>query len=663
MYFVFHFNDLLLIARLIFFVKIMGGAPPSFHILIRCSSTAYFTCHGVMTMRKLARAGILSTLFFAAATAAWPQQPAAQQNDQNTQSLGDAARKQRELKEQQARTAGNNSSNAQQGSTSLGDVAHQQQEKRLQEVRTSLADSRKLFASIDEVLEFATKETGFAKHTAVKHQLIGESQVKRQFAQNISDSENAQRLARSELVLKKFGLLPNNFDLKTFLLSASPRGLGAFYDPKTKMVNLLNWIEISEQLPILAHELTHVLQDQNYDLERWRGYTKERRSRPPKMRVDSGDDEEGIARTAVVEGQAQIVYFDYLLKPHDKSLLDTPEYMDFLQEAVNHQSYNTVSVHNEPLLLKETGIFPYREGLNFELELLRTGGKPMAFGGVFARPPRDTHDILEPNAYITNQKRPADLMPDLTGLLADKYEAYDSGIIGQLDVRVMARQFGREDDAATLPPNWQGGAYVAVKRITATEKPVQLASSEKPALAAGDKSILATGDKSLQTVQTTSAKPVLPAAAGQQAPASIHDLALLYVSRWKTAEAAERFVQIYKSSLTKRVTILATKTSESNCTGESPSCGPISAARITTDDGLIVIEVWPKNLVLISHSFDEPTVNRLRQAVLFHTANKSATSTAELNQHLFALPEFQAFEEEMGQEIYSAIAQFGKESR
>ena len=45
--------------------------------------------------------------------------------------------------------------------------------------------------------------------------------------------------------------------------------MAGFYDNKTKTVNLLDWIEPDEQKPVLAHELTHALQDQQVDLTKW----------------------------------------------------------------------------------------------------------------------------------------------------------------------------------------------------------------------------------------------------------------------------------------------------------------------------------------------------------------------------------------------------------
>ena len=77
------------------------------------------------------------------------------------------------------------------------------------------------------------------------------------------NDEDTQRLRRSELVLKKFGLLPRDFNLETFLVALLREEVAGYYDPKTKTVNLLDWVPIEEQEPVMAHELTHALQDQD----------------------------------------------------------------------------------------------------------------------------------------------------------------------------------------------------------------------------------------------------------------------------------------------------------------------------------------------------------------------------------------------------------------
>ena len=350
----------------------------------------------------------------------------------------------------------------------------------------------------------------------------------------------------------------------------------------------------------------------------------------------------------MLEGQAEIVRWDYMLKAYDRNLATTPVVMDILQNAATAPFDDVVAIHNAPALLKETSVFPYREGLNFELELLRTGGKALAFSSVFARPPRDTHEVLEPQEYIAHRSQASNLMPDLTTVLGDRYEPYDSGVIGELDVRIMGHEFGREEDGLYLAPNWQGGAYVVVKRA-ANPKLAEVAVVSKSDQVPAEKAVQVVGAKQ---DQASPAKPA-PANSSVEGKISPADLALVYVSRWKTERAAQRFLELYKNSLPKRVKVLDTKSQEPTaCSGKSIVCGPVSATRVMTDEGTVVLEIWANNLVFIAHSFDDESVNHLRQAILHHVpGGKSKTMATDLSLRLFRLPEFQAFQERVGSEI------------
>lgn len=238
-------------------------------------------------------------------------------------------------------------------------------------------------------------------------------------------------------------------------------------------------------------------------------------------------------------------------------------------------------------------MFPYREGLLFELELLKKGGTNLAFAGAFSRPPANAHEILQPNAYLEHEKVAAVVLPDLSRLLADDYEVYDSGSIGQLDVRILSQQLGTENDMFTVTPNWQGGAYVAVKR--------------------------------------KSAVPML------EGSVSTADIALLYVSRWKTAEAAERFMDVYRKSLARRMTVFQEDHRASS-----------RSVRVETSEGTVFLELLPNNTVFISHSFPEQIAKGLRQIVVNRPADDSKSASAgDMTLRLFEIPAFQIFQQSL----------------
>src|ERR1039458_8794344 len=135
------------------------------------------------------------------------------------------------------------------------------------EVKITPREAEQLFHSVDEILAFDSKQTGLPIKKQVKRRLTSRDEVEGYLTKHMKD-EDVKRLQRSELVLKKFGLLPRDFDLEKLLVSLLREQVAGYYDPKTKTVNLLDWVPMEEQEPVMAHELTHALQDQAVGLDK-----------------------------------------------------------------------------------------------------------------------------------------------------------------------------------------------------------------------------------------------------------------------------------------------------------------------------------------------------------------------------------------------------------
>ena len=73
------------------------------------------------------------------------------------------------------------------------------------------------------------------------------------------------------------------------------------YDPKSREFFIADWTDPADQRMIMAHELTHALQDQHFHVEKWEDAAK------------PNDDDE-LARDAVLEGSATLSMFDYQLQ-------------------------------------------------------------------------------------------------------------------------------------------------------------------------------------------------------------------------------------------------------------------------------------------------------------------------------------------------------------
>src|ERR1700739_1678420 len=183
-----------------------------------------------------------------------------------------------------------------------------------QETTVSPQEAKELFKSVDEILKFASDDTGLPIKHEVKRKLVKRDEVQAYILKNMKEDKDAQRLERSEVVLKKFGLLPRNFDLRHFLVAMLREQVAGYYNPKNNTVNLLNWVDVEQQKPVLAHELTHALQDQSFGLEKWLKAPEAADKKDPSP-SDIGSDEESAARQAVTEGQAMVVLLDYSLAP------------------------------------------------------------------------------------------------------------------------------------------------------------------------------------------------------------------------------------------------------------------------------------------------------------------------------------------------------------
>ncbi|MGD1081200.1 MAG: hypothetical protein ABR881_23000 [Candidatus Sulfotelmatobacter sp.] len=441
-----------------------------------------------------------------------------------------------------------------------------------EEVKITPRQAEELFHSVDEILEFDSKQTGLPIKKEVKRKLTSRDEVVSYLTKHLND-EDTKRLRRSELVLKKFGLLPRDFDLETFLVALLREEVAGYYDPKTKTVNLLDWVPIEEQEPVMAHELTHALQDQAVGLQKWmkKGEKDLGEIRKDPTPTDIENDEMDNAREAVLEGQAQAMMFQYALAPTGHSITNSPALVDAMEEETMTGTSSTKVFNDAPIFMKESLTFPYSYGMEFVVKLMQKGGKQKAFAAVLQNPPHTTRQIMEPDTYLSGEKIEPMRVPDFKHDFKN-YEKFDIGAMGEFDVAVLIEQYAGKPLAKHLYPDWRGGYYYAAKP-----------------------------------------KPDAKSDPGGTAP-----LGLLYVSRWSSADKAAEFAEIYARSLKQRY-----KKAEEEADSVSGNADPQNESKAdvlkgrhawTTEDGAVVIEEHG-DTVLVSESLDAATTATLEREV------------------------------------------------
>ena len=355
-----------------------------------------------------------------------------------------------------------------------------------EEHHVSKAEAKELFSSVDAILRFASERTGLPILHPVKKKLATRDDVDKYIKDRLKEQGSGERFDQSALPLKKLGLLPRDFDLRQYMLGLYKEQVEGWYDSHNKTVYLLDWVEPDVQKPVMAHELVHALQDQNFGLEKWLNIRKDTKDDTAQIALE----EARAARQAVVEGQAMIVLFDYELSDSNQSVESAPDAVESMKGSMVGED-STPMYSQAPLYLRESMLFPYSDGMEFIRAILKQRGTQAAFAGVFDHPPADTRQIMQPATYLSNEPQPEIKVAPLDTILGPGWQRTDVDGIGEIDLSVLLRQWGAKDvgaknagakDGSAKQPDtslthaWRGGYYMALSNKNAPKNaPLALA--------------------------------------------------------------------------------------------------------------------------------------------------------------------------------------------
>ena len=429
------------------------------------------------------------------------------------------------------------------------------------------AQEKELLGEIPKMLEFSSQDTGLAVHSQVKGRVTDRNAIEKFLAKKLKDDKDAKRLERSELVMKKFGLLDPSFQLQPFLISLLKEQIAGYYDDKTKTMNLLNWVDIDDQKPVMAHELTHALQDQRVHLKKWEEAVPDESVPSKNFKQDQervAVDEVGTARDAVLEGQAMVPLIDLSLKSMGQSVKTAPQVIPLMVAQMAQTDPATSPIMAKaPLVLQESMLFSYAQGLSFIAAILAQKGQEQAFAGTLDSPPATSAEILHPEQYLNHVKEPLLQIPDLHPLLDANYAPYDVGVVGEFDVETLADVFVGPEQSKQITPMWAGGTYYAAQRRS------DLQNSRKD-----------TADS----------------------------VALVYYSEWKSNEAAKQFAHIYESQFPRKYSHVEEMKPDATSAATAPTAPDDKQYRV--DGGYALVSVTG-NSVFISEGFTSDEARKL----------------------------------------------------
>ena len=313
------------------------------------------------------------------------------------------------------------------GSVAAGGCSKESPEDQLKRVFSNTAVVRQLSPEGDIEWEFVTPEEMRAKLMLI-------------FEEGYS-SADAEIDAEVYVILD---LIDEGENLYEMLLDVYSEQVVGYYEEEAKRLYVVT--EEASLGPMekltLAHEYTHALQDQHFDLG--------------SLPLDSEDNSDAaLAALALVEGDATLVLGMYLWQ-----VLTSAERDAYLEEA---EETDTSVLEAAPPVIQEGLLFPYQAGLEFVMEIYEYGGQ-QAVDQAFDDPPRSTEQILHPDKYYLYPDDPQEVsMPDLESVLGAQWVQLDTDVMGELSMRIYLDTFVDGAKAGAAAMGWDGDRYVYLK--------------------------------------------------------------------------------------------------------------------------------------------------------------------------------------------------------
>jgi hypothetical protein len=313
------------------------------------------------------------------------------------------------------------------------------------------ADAEFLQAA-DEVMAQMSKLLSLPIREPLKRSVRSREEIRQFLIRQMKDEKDDAKRYADRRALEALGLIPKDYPLDQKLLALLTEQIAGLYDPKEREFFIADWTNPAEQRMIMAHELTHALQDQYFHVEQW------------EEAVKSNDDAQ-LAREAVLEGSAMIAMIDYLLRTTGKSSRDIS---DLDPTMLLGDVADSPELSQAPLILQDEIVFPYVPGASFVQRALKEWSGWPDLHKLFENPPASTQQILHPDLYFRGvAPAKVDLAPVIKAV-PPGWKKLDENVLGEFGTNEVLKQFLGKDRADDLAPSWTGDRYAIYQRESGT---------------------------------------------------------------------------------------------------------------------------------------------------------------------------------------------------
>jgi hypothetical protein len=307
-------------------------------------------------------------------------------------------------------------------------------------------------ASVASATAEVLKETGEIRQLEVlrpvKSGAQSRAEIERMLVRNLDQQTTPAELRASELALKKLGLVPADFAMRSFMIELLTEQVAGYYDPKTQEFYLADWIDLDGQQPVIAHELTHALQDQHFNLRRFEDWPK-------------GDSDAELAAHALVEGDATLLMTFYVMRDLKR--------VAAMMKSMSAGAGASEKIEHAPRVLRDSLLFPYKQGMEWASHVYRRGGWAL-ISEAYKNLPQSTEQILHAEKYFAREAPLKVNLPDIAGQLGKGWARLDYDVNGEWSYFQILDEFLRAEKESQKAVEGWGGDRFALYENRATRQ-------------------------------------------------------------------------------------------------------------------------------------------------------------------------------------------------
>jgi hypothetical protein len=297
-------------------------------------------------------------------------------------------------------------------------------------------------ASVARIAERVERERGLRFEDVPHPVAVTPARARREGLESLdADYPPARRRADGE-VLALLGLVPTGTDLGEAVESTLSEAVAGYYDPRTQRLRIVKGAQTANRVlyeMVLAHELTHALEDQRFGFD---------------LDALAAGGDRALAHTALIEGSATALMYRYV-----EDRFGAEELLGGLAASAFQGTGNL------PPFLTAQLVFPYTAGERFVGRLLEVGngGWKVVDAALHFRPPASTEQVLHPDAYLrVEQPRRV----SLRGPVAELGEGWRPALrstFGEWQTQKLLALAGGSGSAAAAE-GWGGDRYALLER-------------------------------------------------------------------------------------------------------------------------------------------------------------------------------------------------------